>query len=140
MTKQKRSSQEDVDNDELVERLMDAYARGLDALKALVLWIEAGTVGSFGISPASMSDALRGLDWFMRELRDGVATGKMSGGPPFDDEEIARLERMRALMEAWFAGGQLHPDVHSLAERIVEMSDGAHWRDVPVEWSKWEST
>jgi hypothetical protein len=139
MASDERSSQEDLEDDESVERLMDAYSRGIDALKVLVLWIEAGAVGDFEIPPASMVNAMRDLEWFMRELRDGVANGKMSGGPPMGDVEFEQIGRLRSMIESWLAGGELVQGAHEIAERIVELTDGTSWREEPTNWSKWES-
>lgn len=74
---------------------------------------------------ASLTDDLKRLEEALRKFIDLRGRGLAEGGPEnatIDDAEGVR--RLAALVSAWFAGGELSPEVESLARHLFAVLGG----------------
>ena len=117
-------SSEDEDAPPTIARLMrwgEGFFEGVACLEALLNWIRSGSssIADLGVDPSLMSSRAEAFESALSELKEGVASGEMEGGPPVDDDDIARAHRLKMLLKAWTPGSNLPSEVATLAEQLI---------------------
>ncbi|WP_437276166.1 hypothetical protein WME90_33650 [Sorangium sp. So ce375] len=107
-----------------IERLMrwgEGFFEGVASLEALLNWIrsDSSSVADLAVEPSTLSSRAEAFESALSELKEGVASGEMEGGPPVGDDDIARAHRLKTLLKTWTPGNDLPSEVETLVEQLV---------------------
>ncbi len=80
--------------------------KGLIACAPCSEWIDAGTLQAPPVDGVTLREAMGALEKAMREIMYG---GRISGGLPVTEEDLARVIRLEELMAEWTSTGALSP-------------------------------
>lgn len=114
----------DEDTPPTIVRLMqwgEGFFEGIACLEALLNWIRSGSssVADLAVDTSALSSRVEAFESALSELKEGVASGEMEGGPPVGDDDIARAHRLNTLLKTWTPGSDLPSEVETLAEQLI---------------------
>ncbi|WP_437719815.1 hypothetical protein [Sorangium sp. So ce861] len=114
----------DEDTPPTIARLMrwgDGFFEGIACLEGLLNWIRSGSspIADLAVDPSTLSSRVETFESALSELKEGVASGEMEGGPPVGDDDIARAHRLKTLLKTWTPGSDLPSEVATLAEQLI---------------------
>ncbi|WP_159396691.1 hypothetical protein [Sorangium cellulosum] len=115
---------EDEDTPPTIARLMrwgDGFFEGIACLESFLHWIRSGSssVADLVVDPSTLSSRVEAFESALSELKEGVVSGEMEGGPPVGDDDIDRAHRLTTLLKTWTPGSDLPSEVATLAEQLV---------------------
>ncbi|WP_129576882.1 MULTISPECIES: hypothetical protein [Sorangium] len=114
----------DEDAPPTIARLMrwgDGFFEGIACIEGLLNWIRSGasSIADLAVDPSTLSRRVEAFESALSELKEGVASGEMEGGPPVGDDDIARANRLKTLLKTWTPGSDLPSEVAMLAEQLI---------------------
>ncbi|WP_437735464.1 hypothetical protein [Sorangium sp. So ce1335] len=115
---------EDEDTPPTIARLLrwgEGFFEGIACLEGLLSWIRSGSpsIADLAVDPSVLSSRVEAFETALSELKEGVASEEMEGGPPVGDDDIARAHRLTTLLKTWTPGSDLPSEVATLAEQLI---------------------
>ncbi|XXY53425.1 hypothetical protein WME91_20040 [Sorangium sp. So ce269] len=99
----------------------EGFFEGIACLEALRQWMNSGSssVADLAVDPSTLSSRIEAFESALSELKEGVASGEMEGGPPVSDDDLARAHHLKTLLDGWARGSEPPSEVKTLVERLI---------------------
>src|SRR5262245_28966842 len=112
----------------LATEVANAISEGINCLCAILEWNDAGAGEAPPVDGATLSKTMAMVEGAIRKI---LYDGRVVGGPPITEEDLARVIRLEALIPEWPSKAALSPEVVTLAEACVSvLCGGTSWREL----------